>query len=63
MYKILKKEPEIETIDYENMLITEDSGMCAGETHYTLEEIYQAFKERLVRELKETCPIRVKDGE
>lgn len=30
---------------------TEDKGMAGGETYYDIEELYQAFKERLTNEL------------
>ncbi len=38
-------------VDFENSIKTDDSGMCSGETYYTIEELYQAFKDRLCKEL------------
>ena len=37
-------------MDYENTIKTDDHGMCSGETYYTIEELYQSFKERMALE-------------
>lgn len=37
-------------VDFQNSIDTDDCGMCSGTTCYTLEDIYQAFKDRLQSE-------------
>jgi len=37
-------------MDFENTIKTDDHGMCDGETHYTIEDMYQAFKARMQEE-------------
>ncbi|MBL1352949.1 MAG: hypothetical protein COA61_006410 [Zetaproteobacteria bacterium] len=39
---------------FEQSIETEDCGMCASTTHYTIEDIYNAFKERMDKENAET---------
>ena len=40
-------------IDFNNYFETDCSGMCNDTSTYNFEEIYQAFKERLIFELGE----------
>ena len=37
-------------MDWTNNIITEDSGMADSQTWYSLEELYQAFKQRFLEE-------------
>lgn len=39
-------------MDFENSIKTDDPGMCGGQTYYTIEELYQAFKERMHHEIE-----------
>jgi len=35
---------------FKQMIETDDPGMCSGTSFYTIEDIYQAIKERLLAE-------------
>ncbi len=39
-------------MDFNNQIETEDCGMCDSTTYYSIEDVYQAFKERLLEEMK-----------
>jgi len=41
-------------MEWDNCVKTENFGMAGGYSYYTMEDIYQAIKERLVKELNES---------
>ena len=42
-------------MEWDNSIKTEDHGMAGGESYYSLEDLYQAFKERLMTESTNIC--------
>jgi len=47
-------------MDWNNIIETEDSGMCGGKTYYSFEDVYQEFKSRLKSETLIQEPPKVK---
>ena len=43
-------------MQFNNQIKTSDSGMCDSETYYEIEDLYQAFKERMIKELAVSSP-------
>jgi len=42
---------------------TEDCGMAGGTSYYDIEDLYQAFKERMLKELVVASPESLNDAE